>query len=372
MQKMENIKNFTNRPKTKWLCLSAIIIIIAIIGAGIICINNRSKVLQSNQNSNKSIQTPSPAVKRPVLTLAGEYTKEGEYYSYSKVFVSGDYAYMTEGPEINIYDISNPAEPKLVGKYVRPEPLIHGQPLIEHVFVSGNYAYLSATDNFQILDIADKTEPKLVGTYNENELFCEESYVLGKYAYIASGDLRVLDVSDPAKPFLVSKHRPKPINSDLYPTASAVFLEKDRMYILDNASGLTVENISDPKKIQFLGSYYASNSQNFFVQDNYTYIVREQDDGNVIEILDISQPNNPVLVKSYKDLKKAGDIFVSDGYAYIMNNGSEMNIIDISDPANPVLTKKYDIEYVNDITGTDNYLYLATQRGFKIYKIDYE
>ena len=64
-----------------------------------------------------------------------------------------------------------------------------------------NRVYVSQAKGIQIIDVSNPLQPKVVGSCgNQSDLFYVT--VVGKYAYLVSfrGGLRVVDISDPQKP----------------------------------------------------------------------------------------------------------------------------------------------------------------------------
>lgn len=69
------------------------------------------------------------------------------------VEVTGNYAYVGQGQELLILDITNPSSPVSVGK-------IMTRGLVGDIKVSGNYAYVGDSDNgFLIVDISNPSFP---------------------------------------------------------------------------------------------------------------------------------------------------------------------------------------------------------------------
>jgi hypothetical protein len=98
------------------------------------------------------------------------------------------------------------------------------------------------------------------------------------------------------------------------------------------------------QNVEFLGSYDGLiNGMKLFVQGNYAYVSGETEGhGGRLEIIDISNPSNPVFVGRYDLLYSRGLLFVSGDYVYVTDAYTfdidvyfAVNIINISDPTNP-------------------------------------
>ena len=119
------------------------------------------------------------------------------------VAVKGAYAYVTEAPFISgssalhVVDVTNPAAPTEVSAIA-----LSGAP--GKISISGNYAYLGAGVNLNIFSLSTPAAPALVGTYG---IPATEVQVVQNTAYVIGGDapgwLTTLDVSNPAAPTLI-------------------------------------------------------------------------------------------------------------------------------------------------------------------------
>ncbi len=243
--------------------------------------------------------------------------------------IVGNYLYMvfmspTSTDQLRIVDISDPTNPKVVGGQNLSLP-VYGARWID---VVGKYAYIGFENNpygFRIVDISDPTNPFIVGG---DKLQFGSSIrgvkVVGKYAYLARytpngfsiASLIILDISDPYDPKVVSP---------------------------DTIPGL----VSEARSIDVVGKYA------YLV----SYFNDPLDPGNtgpnVLRIVDISNPANPVVVggSSLVLPDYARQVQVVGRYAYVIfdsfgsvegiDQGLRQNeafrILDISDPTNPVV-----------------------------------
>jgi hypothetical protein len=109
-----------------------------------------------------------------------------------------------------------------------------------------------------------------------------------------------------------------------------------------------------------------------FVDGNYAYVTL----GTLgLHIYDVSHPWNPVWMKSVDILDQALQVFVSDGYAYIITNemARRLVIIDIDPIIDAHIVKQ--VEMFNmpmDLWVTGGYAYFsfASNLGFQIYDVD--
>lgn len=225
------------------------------------------------------------------------------YYGQSGIRVQGQYVYLLSSTGtastnlLQIFDVSNPADPSLVGSLEVP---LYGFGL----WVSGQYAYVasfvdtSSPSTLDVIDVSNPASPKVVGstTTGTAGVNVADVKVVGNYAYMAGqsgaqSEVLVFDVSNPASPFLVSS-----------------------LPATHSPQGLDVE-----------GSYW--------YQSIY--------DGNALDIYDVSSPSSPVPVgaASFVETCKPQDVAVSAATAYVAcYTNSSVAVVDVSTPSSPRVT----------------------------------
>jgi hypothetical protein len=140
--------------------------------------------------------------------------------------------------------------------------------------------------------------------------------------------------------------------------AYGVALSGNYAYVADSSSGLQIINISNPANPVAVG-HYDTEGYAFGValDGNYAYVA---DSSSGLQIIDISNPANPVAVGHYDTSGSARGVALSGNYAYVADDEEGLQIINISNPANPVAVGHYDTE--GDASGvalSGNYIYVA-------------
>ncbi|MGA1790078.1 MAG: SBBP repeat-containing protein [bacterium] len=232
------------------------------------------------------------------------------------------------------------------------------------------YAFVADRGNgLQIVDVSDPSQPKLVGG-------CDTPgdtlgvYVKGNYAYVTDGSvggLRIIDISDPTNPVFTGWY-------DTPGTTTARRLEvvDNLVYVPDGASGLQIINVSDPANPVLAGAWTLNGVAGVDVIDNYAYLAA----GGRLDILDISNPAAPNLVGGWEVSPNGPTcIYVVGDYAYVgaPYSGFDGNfyIINISDPLNPALVSKFDTpDWDNMIKVVGNYAYDADDNNGQLRIID--
>ncbi|HEY1077622.1 MAG TPA: hypothetical protein VGE51_13105 [Fontimonas sp.] len=153
------------------------------------------------------------------------------------VAVSGNRAYVADGGEsaITIVDVDNPAAPVVVGKVSVSAPPLR-------LFVSGDLLFSAGVEDTQILDITNRSSPQVRGKITG----ASAVVVAGDRAYAAGRDgVQVVDISDTT--------HPQPIGQVQAPTVGAADIVKagDLVYA---GPGLAIVDVSEPEQPVLLAS----------------------------------------------------------------------------------------------------------------------
>ena len=239
------------------------------------------------------------------------------------VAVSGDYAYLGEGPRLIILDVSDPASPLVVGQ-TEPFP-----GTVEGGTVAGNYAYVAANDGgLQVVNVSNPAAPAETG-------FCDtpgrasDVAVSGAYAYVAvdGGGLRVMNVSSPWAPYEIGAHGSPS-------AARGVAVEEQYVYVADYNTGLVILNVTTPAAPSLVASLDTPGSaRDVDVVGAYAYIA---DYNGGLRVFDGSVPSSPDEVGFWDtDSPATQDVVVSGDYAYLADGSRGLSIVDVSNPTSP-------------------------------------
>jgi hypothetical protein len=129
-------------------------------------------------------------------------------------------------------------------------------------------------------------------------------------------------------------------------------------YVTDLDSGLQIIDISNPTNPILKGNYNTSGyAYGVQVVSNYAYVA---DDYKGLQIIDISNPTNPILKGNYDTPDYASGLQIVGNYAYVADGVSGLQIIDISNPTTPILKGNYDTSGAAwSVQVVDNYAYVA-------------
>ncbi|HIH93146.1 TPA: PKD domain-containing protein [Methanosarcina acetivorans] len=280
----------------------------------------------------------------------------------SNVAVSGDYAYIGQGNELVILDISdasNLSNLSEMGRVTTPS-------VINDITVKENYVYVADdSSGLVIVDISAPTSPTLEGNYDTGYAYGVS--VSGNCAYVADlhDGLVIVDVSTSTSPTLAG------MGSYNSGDAWDVAVSGKYAYVAFGA-GLVIVDISAPTSPTLVGSYDTGYAYSVSVSDNYAYIT---DYTTGLFIVDVSTPTSPTRVGSYDTEDIDGNtrgVAVSGNYAYVVDGDKGLVIVDISNPTSPTLASSYDTDgNAKGIAVSGNYIYVADgDNGLVILRTD--
>ncbi|UCC95554.1 MAG: hypothetical protein JSW40_02090 [Candidatus Omnitrophota bacterium] len=281
--------------------------------------------------------------------------------------------------------------------YTGQGPIDHYiQPQIESIFmtqnfgfvsdsaIKDNYAYVVGMKGMVVLDITDPSNPKRIRTVLSDELF-RDIFIQGNYAYITTG--RIHSINGKLKIFDISN--PKAVreikNNLVFPENTVGLIVEDNLaYVGGYGAGFFIVDVSNPKK-PFVLSKFAPSWDGKLTETQRK--VRE----NIKERI-LSDPET-ALKKGKKlglntidemldrvDSSKPGHAWWFDfkfPYAFVCFDSLGLHILDVSDPVNPRKVSSFNKKdpdgqpnYFNDVAVSGDYAYIALDhRGFLVLDI---
>lgn len=242
------------------------------------------------------------------------------------VTAEGDYLYVV-APFLEIYDISDPTAPLLVGP-----GLTAGGYAIE---IRGTTAYIGGRRSLRIVDVTDPTSATLIGFYSQSSSgssFGVNPFALGDDLAIVRGSntssIQIIDITNPSTPTAV-------LNLAMGSTVNDAALMGDTAYVA-TTNGLVVLDLSTPASPVTLTTYLPGTSISAPVLSGDTLFLATD---STIEAVDVSSPGTPVGVGSIA--VNAGNGMEIDADRLVTASGS---VIDISDPA--AMTVEDELDFI--------------------------
>jgi hypothetical protein len=250
--------------------------------------------------------------------------------SVNALAVSGNRAYLGQGPRVQVLDLSQAGSPQWLGE----SPILPG--VVEDLAVQDGYAYVAAgAGGIRVLDLGDARAPGEVGMLSTSS----PSYaivVYGAHAYVATlRGLLVVDVSVPAQPREVSVARAYGLAN-----ARALALAGDRLYVALE-SNLAVLDLSSPAAPLRLGSTdHLPGEISSLVVDGSHVLLAAGSAG--LLVIDVADPSGPRQIGQLDTPGKAVDVALAAGRAIVADQGIGLTVADLANPAQPVVLGRLD------------------------------
>lgn len=247
-------------------------------------------------------------------------TSQGRAYSLAK---RGDYLYMAARSEgVHVIDVSSPASPVRV-------TTIPTAGDASYLAIDQDRLFVSAGTALALFDIADPANPaalgSVTGTSVNQHLLVENNTV---YLAAYTGGLRIVDVSDPAAPVILSNTRASN-NAGTYYNVNAIAKKDKYVYLGGGGSGVLVYDVSDLSRpnlvnqIDLPGSAPATAPHSIVVWGNFLFVA----DGDAgVRVLDITLPFVPKLAGLLDTPGSVQDLFI-DGLLMLaadLNSGVQL------------------------------------------------
>ncbi len=252
--------------------------------------------------------------------------------------VAGRYLYAAAPPSLCVLDVAVPAAPALVGCYPTP-----GQ--IYDIAVAGDYVYLAAWDaGLHIWDMSNPAAPRPLGSYDSPGR-AQAVVVVDGIAYLADGDLRAIDVRDPAAP--VELGACAAFSREALVVAGRYAYTGERY-----TQELNIVDIVDPTHMTVVGTFSQLNIgfQAMAVQGGFTYAAASEGHcapydscpGGLV-IFNTQNPAAPTLASFMRTSDYASVVAIRGNRSFLANvrYPSDVRTFDVSDPAHPIQSAAY-------------------------------
>ena len=329
----------------------------------------------------------------------------------SDVAISGDYLYADRDRDLVVYDISDPAAPREVSNLPRAFRT-SGSELIR---LSGNSATgntfggadgcgegcaTSTSNDDDALDFDNRplgTTPPINynsasggsssgGTGSGSNASSGGSnssagdvpregtggslarflVVAGRLYTIDDKSLTVYDISDPSTP---KKIRTTEVTEGI----QTIFYAKYHLFI-GGERGVYIYNVEDNRTPEFRGEFeHAERCDPVYVDGDYAYVTLRGGSAcggwsNQLDILDVSNVEQPRLISSYTKLDSPYGLAVRNGKAIVCDGASGLRILDVSNPDRITECKRYRDLPAIDVIWQGNLLIVNTgEDGFYMY-----
>ena len=259
----------------------------------------------------------------------------------------GDYAVLADGPlGVQVVDFSDPANPVLVSSayslaYVYAVALQNGI-----VYAAGGGSGLFT------VDLGDPLNPKEAGLLPLDGFQYDVQIANGRlYTAGAWGGVHVLDITDPLSPVKIA-------NAYTPGWAMALAADGNSLLVLDGADGALLCGIAGVQPVQMsaltMGGFMMAGT----IDDTSAFVLDE--DFGLIS-LDYTQKSAPQIAYRWTPLLDGRRLTMEDTICYVAGGSTGLHVYDMTDKASPRETYWFDTHggYANKAIAKDGMLYLS-------------
>jgi len=275
------------------------------------------------------------------------------------------YVYMSRGYHLSVVDVSDPSSPVTTGTWDAPNG-------IYQLAVNGNYLAAEGPEALYLLDISTPENPILADTL---QISGETHYLAyeGDYVYfigtLAGTNLNIVDVSRPDSIFVAGT---------LAPISGYAIDTADDLVYIASTTQLKVVDVSNPAAPTMVSTLPLSPYPwDIAVSGDYAYLAYFQWTllPSGLEIIDISDPAQPAVVSNYLVSEAAYSVALHENSAVIADAGVGLNLADISNPLAPMAQGALNaVGYVGSIMVLDDIAYVPTSispQGLRIFDVSH-
>ncbi len=194
--------------------------------------------------------------------------------------------------------------------------------------------------------------------------------IIDNYLYTVDyKSLKVFHISDPANPELLE-------NINLGVGIETIYPQNDHLFI-GTQNGVRIYDVTNPRSPEAVSEIdHATSCDPVVANDHYAVATLRGGtpcNGNLnrLDIIDISNFDNPMLLRSEDLINPYGVGFVAENenLVYVCDGFAGLKVYDISDLENvEIVMHKEDLEAIDVIPGAENLLVVLTRQG--VYQFD--
>jgi hypothetical protein len=292
-------------------------------------------------------------------TALGHYF-HSQWGTADGIAVSAGFAYAANYDRIYVVDVRDPNNPAEMW-WVDVDPWVHAMTTSDGTLFVANWFYGLATFDISVPEI-----PIEIGHY-DNTAHAAAIGIHNGYAYLTGyrDEVQIIDISSPENP---TRHAQQALG------LSRMHIVDDIAYIATwrpfDVQALDIARFNEENGLDFIShTPLPDGPHDVIVDGNFAY-VGVSDSG--LWVIDVSDLEAPVVRGTCPLYEPTGQrIAVRFPYAYVATGASEeWNVVDVSDPDNPFLVRTLDSGGpAESILVEDDRLYLGRGSGFNIYSL---
>jgi hypothetical protein len=262
-----------------------------------------------------------------------------------QVFVQDSFAYVADRSRITAVNVSDPANPWVVGSVNSGPPIAALGLCAQDSVVYCNLTALGGS--FITISVADPESLYLLGECVVPTASGEDPtgvVTIDSMTFLANGDdgLTIIDVSDPSSPTIIDSFNTPGYALDLCIRDTLAFIAD-----YDSLQVIGVADPTNPYRVGAVGTDYIE-CYGISVKGDYAYLGRSNGEFGRLEVVSITDPSSPQVVASVGFVGYAPDVCLSGDYAYLSAADyvpfaqGGVRVVYIADPLNPILVASYD------------------------------
>lgn len=296
--------------------------------------------------------------------------------------VDGSHLYVGVGPRVEVYDVTDPAKPSLLGDIVLPG-------LVKDVAVSGQTVYAAiGGKGLWLIDVTNPSAPSILGSHS---LSNGATHLIadGAIAYVASGsDIYKLDISSPTAIQMLGSYSGstsitamggvvgnalavgstdgvRMIKTDTLTQVGfaaggpvvAMAVNGNAIYAAIDGEGTVVIDGSDTSAPVKGNSFAITGTNGVVASGTHLFVA----DSTRVMIFSLATPLSPSFLANYSALLPSLLLGADGGKLYMVAQPSAVAIIDFSEPQNPSQFGKVDMPgFAHDAVTNGSYTFALT------------
>ena len=279
------------------------------------------------------------------------------------VKVKQPFAYVTgynnENGIFAIVDIFNPLDPSILYEST--------DYLGSNIFVKDNKAFISGSTIYEYgiitLDVSNPSNVNSINiTRSSTAMKCK---VYNNTAFVANGHcgITLINITDILNPIEISSTLTKGVAVD-------VLKDSNILYVAEADSGIQIFGIINPSQPVLLSEHCSNNSWDGYLKlDKYQNYLYTGGGGWINDIIDVSDPENPVLVGTIPVNDWGYDIQIMGQHLFVAGYWGGFQIFTLEDPVNPVEVGYYPLGLALKITVSKELAYIYDNTNILIFDI---
>jgi hypothetical protein len=232
------------------------------------------------------------------------------------IAISTRRAYVSEYNGLRIYDLADPARPRLIGSFVTDDGIA------KHVRATGSRVYLATWTVFRVIDASVPAHPKELDSWSPaSHAMIRELFVAGNRAYVTHGDpaephgtLEVLGI-DAAGSIRQLGALTLPGKS----SGGSFCVRGGFAYLADGTEGLRIADVRDPSAMKIVGALPGNIFQVGCAGANTVFAAVDRDPIRGV-VVDVTDPSSPQAVGTFGTPGQISGFSTSAGRLFVVTN----------------------------------------------------